>query len=48
MTGLSLPETVRLAEEVTEPATFVAIQVYTPLSSTETPRIRRVASSVSL
>lgn len=43
-----LPETVRLAEDVTEPATFVATQVYTPLSSSDTPTIRRVASSVSL
>lgn len=38
MTGLS-PETLMLAEEVTEPNTFVATQVYTPLSSTDTPRI---------
>lgn len=42
------PDTLRLAEEVTEPATFVATQVYTPQSSTDTPRIRRAASPVSL
>ena len=38
----------RLAEEVTEPATFVATQVYTPLFSIDTPRMRRAASPVSL
>lgn len=47
MTGSS-PETLRLAEEVTEPATFVATQEYTPPSSADTPRMRRAASPVSL
>lgn len=42
------PETLRLAEEVTDPATFIATQVYLPLSSIVTPRIHRVASPVSL
>lgn len=40
--------TLRLAEEETEPAALVATQVYTPLSSTVAPRMRRTASSVSL
>lgn len=47
MTGLS-PDTLRLAEEVTVPAVFVATQVYTPLSSTDASWIHRDASPVSL